>query len=57
MDLYKWTPTIVAIASLIGMGFVAQSTLNRHESDISALRDKVQELETEVAVLKATKGG
>ena len=57
MDLFKWTPTIVAIASLIGMGFVAQSTLNRHEADISALRDKVQELETDVAVLKATKGG
>ena len=57
MSLLAWTPTVVAIASVIGMAFVAQSTLQRHESDIAALRDKVQELETEVAVLKATRKG
>lgn len=57
MSILSWTPTLVAIASVIGMAFVAQSTLQRHESDLSALRNKVQELETEVAVLKATRKG
>lgn len=57
MTVIQWTPTLVAVASIIGMAFVAQSTLQRHESDISALRDKVQELETDVAVLKATRKG
>lgn len=57
MNLFQWTPTVVAIASIVGMGFVAQSTLQRHESALSELRDKVQALETEVAVLKATRKG
>lgn len=57
MNLFQWTPTIIAIASVIGMAFVAHSTLQRHESDLAVLRGKIQHLETTVAVLKATRGG
>ena len=68
MTLYQWTPTLVAVATLIGLGFVAQSTLQRHEADLAALRQKhddevdalrrdLSALETEVAVLKATRRG
>jgi len=58
MDLFKWTPTIVALVSLVGVGFVVNSTVNRHEEELSSLRDDVQELKTKVAVIEATnKGG
>ena len=66
--VYQWTPTLVAVASLVGMGFVAQNTLQRHEESINELRkkhdievgelrDEVSDLKTEVAVLKATRKG
>jgi hypothetical protein len=54
MNFAQWTPTVVVIATLIGMGYVAQATLKRHEGVIAGLVDKVQGLETDVAVLKAT---
>ena len=57
MDLLKWTPTVVAIVSLIGVGFVVNSTVNRHEEELSGLRDDVQALKTKVAVLEATRKG
>jgi len=57
MDLLKWTPTVVAIVSLIGVGFVVNSTVNRHEAELSGLRDDVQDLKTKVAVLEATRKG
>jgi len=52
----QWVPTFIAVASVIGTAFVANSTINRHERDIETLRDKVQELETSVAVLRAMCG-
>ena len=57
MDLLKWTPTVVAIVSLIGVGFVVNSTVNRHEEELSGLREDVQDLKTKVAVLEATRKG
>lgn len=68
MNFVQWTPTIVTLASLVGFGFVAQNTLQRHEKDLSELRKKhddevgilredISELKTEVAVLKATRKG
>jgi len=47
----------VAIVSLIGVGFVVNSTVNRHEEELSGLRDDVQDLKTKVAVLEATRKG
>lgn len=56
MNTFQWTPTIIAIATVIGTAFVANATLNRHDRDIETLKGKVQDLETALAVLKATSG-
>ena len=56
MNPFQWTPTIVAVVSVVGTAYVANAMLSRHERDIEDLKNKVQELMTEVAVLKATKG-
>jgi hypothetical protein len=57
VDLFKWTPTVVALVSLVGVGFVVNSTVNRHEGELADLRDDVQDLKTKVAVLEATRKG
>lgn len=58
MNLTQWLPTVVVVSGIVGMAYVAQATLKRHEETLGDLVDKVQELRTDVAVLKATtKGG
>ena len=56
-ELFKWTPTLVALATLVGVGFVVNSTVNRHEGELASLREDVQDLKTKVAVLEATRKG
>jgi len=56
-DIVRWTPTIVAVVSIVGVGFVVNSTVNRHERSLTSLEDDVQELKTKVAVLEATRKG
>lgn len=57
MSLYHWLPAIVAIATVIANAAITYASVSRHEKVIEDLREAVQELRTEVAVLKATKGG
>lgn len=57
MNFTQWLPTAVVVSGVIGMAYVAHATLKRHEEVISALVEKVQELETAVAVLHATRKG
>jgi len=57
-SLTQFVPAVIAVATVIGTAFVANSTISRHERDIETMREKVQELETAVAVIKAMlKGG
>jgi len=57
MNLASWLPAFVAIATVIANAAITFSAVTRHEKVIEDLRDAVQDLRTEVAVLKATKGG
>jgi magnesium-transporting ATPase (P-type) len=57
VSLTAWFPAIVAIATVVANAAITFSAVSRHERVIEDLRDAVQELRTEVAVLKATKGG
>jgi magnesium-transporting ATPase (P-type) len=57
MNLTSWLPAFVAIATVIANAAITFSAVTRHEKVIEDLRDAVQDLRTEVAVLKATKGG
>jgi hypothetical protein len=54
-ELSRWIPTITTAGMIIGIGFVADSSIKRHEALITGLVSKVQSLETKVAVLEATK--
>lgn len=57
MTISSWFPAIIAIVSIIANGAVTISAVTRHERVIEDLRDAVQQLRTEVAVLKATHDG
>lgn len=57
MNLASWFPAIVAIATVVANAAITFSAVSRHERVIEDLRDAVQDLRTEVAVLKARKGG
>lgn len=57
MNFTGWFPAIVAIGTVIANAAITFSAVTRHERVIEDLRDAVQDLRTEVAVLKARKGG
>jgi magnesium-transporting ATPase (P-type) len=57
MNVTSWLPAVVAICTIIANAAVTFSAVSRHERVLEDLRDAVQDLRTEVAVLKATKGG
>lgn len=52
-QLTHWLPTITTACVVVGVAFVADSNLKRHETVISTLVGKVQSLETKVAVIEA----
>lgn len=54
--LTQWLPTITTACVVVGVAFVADSSIKRHEQVLTTLVAKVQALETKVAVLEATKG-
>lgn len=51
----QWAPTIVTAAFVVGIAFVADSNIKRHETVLTDLQKRMQDVEKEVAVLKATK--
>lgn len=53
----NWVPAIVAIITVVANAAITFSAVNRHERVIEDLREAVQDLKTEVAVLKARRGG
>jgi hypothetical protein len=55
-ELTQWIPTISTVFMAVGMAFVADSNIKRHEAMLLNLVSKVQSLETEVALLKAFQG-
>lgn len=57
MDLAHWMPTVTTAAIVIGMAFVADSSIKRHEKSIEDMREDLAQLKTDVAVLKATQKG
>ena len=56
-QLTHWLPTLTTACIVVGVAFVADSSIKRQEKLLSDLVSKVQELETKVAVLEATKKG
>src|SRR5690242_8168708 len=52
MQFASWLPTITTACIVVGMAFVADSSIRRHEASIKELNDKVQDLEQDMAVLK-----
>ena len=55
MDLAHWMPTVTTAAIVVGMAFVADSSIKRHEKVIEEMRDDIAQLKTDVAVLQATR--
>lgn len=55
MNLTAWFPAIVAIVTVVANAAITFSAVSRHERVIEDLREAVQDLRTEVAVLKARK--
>lgn len=53
MSIYQWVPALVAIVTVIANAAITYASVSRHEKVIEDLREAVQELRTEVAVLKA----
>ena len=51
-QISQWIPTIVTAFGIVALAAVADSNIKRHDASILVLVDKVQTLETEVAVLK-----
>ena len=52
----SYLPYIVTVATVIANAAIAYATIARHEKLLESLRQAVQELEKEVAVMKATRG-
>lgn len=52
-QLSHWLPTITTACVVVGVAFVADSSIKRHENVLATLVAKVQALETKVAVLEA----
>ena len=50
-------PAIIAMVTVIANAAITFSAVTRHERVIEELRETVQELRTDVAVLNATRGG
>ena len=57
MNPSQWVPAMVAITTVIANAAVVYSAVTRHEKVLEDLRTAVQDLRTEVAVLKATRRG
>lgn len=57
MNYTNWVPALIAMITVIANAAVTVSAVTRHERVIEDLRDTVQQLRMEVAVLKATRGG
>lgn len=55
--IYHWVPGIVAIVTVIANAAITYSAVSRHERVIEDLRTAVQELRTQVAVLRYKTGG
>ena len=52
-----WIPAIVAVVAMIANAAVLHSTVNRLERVVEDMREDVQELKTDVAVLQSRGGG
>lgn len=57
MNVTQWFPAIVAIATMIANAAMTYAAVARHEKAIARLDELVQELRTDIAVIKATRGG
>lgn len=55
-QLTHWLPTLTTAAVVVGVAFVADSSIKRHENVLTSLVEKVHKLSEEVAVLKALAG-
>ena len=53
----SWLPTITTAAVVVGVAFVADSSIKRHEGVISDHEKRLRDLETTVAVLEAKQKG
>jgi hypothetical protein len=57
-EVYQWVPGIVAVATVIANAAITHSAVSRHEKAIEANERDINELKTQVAVLKSKlKGG
>ncbi len=58
MEIYHWVPGMAAVATVIANAAITHAAVSRHERIIEGLTGDVQDLKTEVAVLKSQgKGG
>lgn len=55
-QLTHWLPTLTTAAVVVGVAFVADSSIKRHESTLSKLVDKVQELEKDMVKVQTMLG-
>jgi len=51
--LTQWLPTITTACVVVGVAFVADSSIKRHEAVLTDNQKRIGALETKVAVLEA----
>ena len=54
--LTQWLPTITTACVVVGVAFVADSSIKRHEKVLEGLVGKVQELEKDMVAVRTTLG-
>jgi hypothetical protein len=57
LEVYHWVPLTVAVTTVIANAAITYSAVSRHERLIEDLERAVQELRTQVAVLRYKTGG
>jgi len=55
-QLAHWMPTLTTAAVVVGIAFVADSSIKRHEKVLEGLVGKVQELEKDMVAVRTTLG-
>lgn len=56
-EVYHWVPGMAAIATVVANAAITYSAVSRHERVLDSLEAAVQELRTQVAVLRYRTGG
>ena len=56
-EVYQWVPGMAAVATVIANAAITYSAVSRHERVLEDIERAVQELRTQVAVLRYKTGG